>query len=77
MDPIGKNIEIYLSTQLFPVASFSSSDLKKISGKLIEKSPNGFWIQVTKVGESRTAVKFPYAVLFIPTHKIDFMGIVS
>lgn len=77
MEWSGKQVHIYLSTPLFPADNNTRSELKKIQGKILDRAQDGFWIQIAQIGDGKTTFKFPYATIFLPTYKIDYMAIGS
>ncbi len=74
MELTGKNVKIHLSTPLVSVDTHGS--ISTIKGKVIEKLADGFYIQIEAIEPKRDG-KFSYPTVFIPTHKIDFIGVVA
>jgi len=75
MELTGKNVRIHLSTPLLPVDAHGS--ISSIRGKIIQKMDDGVLVQIESVEPKKDSSKYAYATVFIPTHKIDFMGVVS
>lgn len=74
MELTGKNVRIHLSTPL--VSTDAHGSISTIKGKVIEKLADGFYIQIESFEPKREG-KYAYTTLFIPTHKIDFIGVVA
>jgi|JI10StandDraft_1071094.scaffolds.fasta_scaffold39298_6 hypothetical protein len=75
MELTGKNVTIHLSTPLLPIDAHGS--VGTIKGKILEKLEDGFLIQIQSIEPNRNLPKYTYATIFVPTHKIDFMGVIS
>ncbi len=75
MDIVGKNIKIHLTTPLVSVEPYGSVSI--ISGKILHKMEDGVLVQIESVEPKKESSKYAYATIFVPTHKIDFIGVVS
>lgn len=69
----GKHVEIYLSTPL--ILRTVRHDPMIIKGKVLEQAGGGFWIEIEQSGSTADA-KIPFKHIFVPTSKIDFIGLV-
>lgn len=75
MELTGKNVKIHLSTPLKVVDVHG--DVATIKGKILEQFSGGFLVQIETVEPKKNAAKYAYSTVFIPTHKIDFIGVAS
>ncbi len=74
MELTAKNVNIHLSTPLMAINGYPVDTIK---GKVIEKFPDGVLVRVESVEPKKEASKYVYSTIFVPTHKIDFIGVVS
>ncbi|MCC7459873.1 MAG: hypothetical protein IT286_01100 [Proteobacteria bacterium] len=76
MELVGKTVKIHLTTPLINIDSHGA--IQAIQGKILEKPAGGFLIEIQELLPERKGMsKYPYSTIFIPSHKIDFFGVVS
>ncbi len=73
MELVGKTVKIHLSTPLISMDKHGGVCI--IQGKILEKVSGGFLIEIQSTEPKKEGSKFPYATIFIPSHKIDFFGV--
>ncbi len=72
MDFSGKSVKIYLST---PLTAINGYAVHAIKGKIVEKFEDGILVHIDSL-EPKKDSKYLYSNVFIPTHKIDFIGVI-
>ena len=75
MELVGKIVKIHLTTPLITVDSHVSITI--LQGKILEKPAGGLLLEIQSFEPRKDASKFLYTTIFIPSHKIDFFGVIS
>jgi hypothetical protein len=76
MELVGKTVKIHLSTPLMNIDA--NGAIHTIQGKILEKGSGGFLIEIQAIlPERKGFTTYSYTNIFIPSHKIDFFGVVS
>ncbi len=76
MELVGKIVKIHLSTPLMNIDAHGA--VHTLQGKILEKGSGGFLIEIQSIlPERKVTSKYSYTNIFIPSHKIDFFGVVS
>jgi hypothetical protein len=75
MELVGKTVKIHLTMPLIPIDAHGSVAI--IKGKILQAASDGFWVQILGIEPERKLPPYTYSTLFVPTHKVDFIGVVT